>query len=441
VSLINNMLKDLESRQLREAYDQEKLLGGVKVQNADRSAPRWRLPVLAGVMVLAVLALGIWMYSRYQVASERPVSASVVVPAIKQEAEPKPKIHVNNQATLAALTSRPTAEGPQLIITLQGRAMGVVLRQAGAESSLLLKQVSRPDALSVSASVLSQFPGIDLSVENQDVRIELPLTAGETLQLSDGGNRENQQLILTRNYQPIAQPASTKPATAAVRKQPAKKTIQPKVAAITPQTPADTMPVVKQRIPPSPAEQAEQFYNRAYAALQQGNLTEAKQDLQQSIGLHPLPEAYLALAGIRVKQNDSSAARLLLDKGLQQLPGNGKLAYLYGRLLVDAGMTEKAQKVLADGLAQARRNPDYLALFAAVSRQLGHYRMAAQAYDEALKLRPKKAVWWMGLGMALDDDKQKSPALEAYYKALGLGLGDGLDTYVTKRIQELEGGQ
>jgi hypothetical protein len=47
----------------------------------------------------------------------------------------------------------------------------------------------------------------------------------------------------------------------------------------------------------------------------------------------------------------------------------------------------------------------------------------------------------MGLGMALDDDKQKSPALEAYYKALGLGLGDGLDTYVTKRIQELEGGQ
>jgi MSHA biogenesis protein MshN len=293
----------------------------------------------------------------------------------------------------------------------------------------------------VSTSVLSEFPGIDLSVENQDVRIELPLTQGETLQLSDGGTRENQQLILTRNYQPQAKPATAKPAPMAAMKQPKKKAAQTSPAVVAPQKTADAMPVVKQRIPPSPAEQAEQFYTRAYAALQQGNLTEAEQDLQHSIGLHPLSEAYLALAGIRVKQNDSSGARQLLDKGLQQLPGNDRLAYLNARLLVDAGMTEKAQKVLAEGLTQARRNPEYLALFAAVSRQLGHYRIAAQAYNEALNLKPKDAVLWMGLGLALDDDKQQSQALEAYYKALGLGLGDGLDTYVTKRIQELEGGQ
>lgn len=435
MSLINNMLKDLESRQLRDAYDQDSLLGGVKVSGSGRKAIRWWVPILLMLIVL-VGAFGIWMYSYYQPAIP-PVAEPVTPLAEQRPVVPDQK----KEAEITAVSSRSTAEGPELIITLKGRAGGVILRQAGQESSLSLKEVAIPDSLTLPSAVLAEFPGMSLDVENKEVRILLPLMQGESLQLSDSGTKENQQIVLTRSHQIIEQAVSPKTRPMV---NPPKQDME--VAAHKPETktrpaPQEPMPVVKQRIAPSPVERAEHSYNRAYSALQEGDLAKAERNLRQSIGLHPIPEAYRALAGILIKQNNSSAARQLLDKALVRMPGNAEIAYLYARLLVDAGRNEKAQKILAEAMTQGRRDPEYLALFAAVSRQLGHNPMAARAYTEALNLKPGVAVWWMGLGLALDEDRQRRPALEAYYKALALGLGDSLDTYVMKRVQELEGEQ
>ena len=438
MSLINNMLKDLESRQLREAYDQDKLMGGVKVRGAQQKKSRWMLPVIIFLFVL-VLVITAVLYFLYQ-----PVKTPEIAKAAPEPVSQEPIVEAYSGNEVAAISNRTSEKGEQLIVTLQGRASGVTLRQSGSDTSLTLKQVTVPENYSLSATVLAAFPGIAIEAIDNDVRILLPLARGESIKLVDGGSKENQQLILTRTYKkPVRtatpkkkpQPQATQvPAVAPVSKPKQEEGFEEAGS-------EEPLPIIKQRSPMSTSERSEQSYKQAYAALQEGQLGSAEELLRQSIGLKPSPEAYLALAGILIKQGNTTDAKQLLRQGLQQLPGNADMAYLYARLLVDSGQAEQAQKVLANALAQGRNDGEYLALLAAVSRQLGHNEMAAQAYVEALNLNPKQAVWWMGLGLALDDNKQTSQAIEAYYKALAIGLGDSLDSYVMQRVQELEGEQ
>lgn len=439
MSLINNMLKDLESRQLREAYDQDKLMGGVKVKGAKQKTSRWLLPVIIVLFVL-VLAITVVLYFSYQPATEPEIVKAEPEPVIQEAV-----VEAESGNEVAAISNRTSEQGEQLIITLQGRASGVTLRQSGTDTSLSLKQVAVPENYSLSAAVLAAFPGIAIEAKDKEVRILLPLAKGESIKLVDGGSKDNQQLILTRSYQ--------KP----VRSAPPEKKLKPQVRqarVIAPESKPkqeqevtavvdsdESLPVIKQRSPMTADERSQQSYKQAYAALQEGQPGRAEALLRQSIALKPSPEAYLALAGILINQGKASEGRELLKQGLEQLPANTDIAYLYARLLVDSGQAEQAHKILTGSLAQARNNGEYLALLAAVSRQLGHNTMAAQAYSEALKLNPRQAVWWMGLGLALDDIKQTPQAIEAYYKALAIGLGDKLDSFVLKRVQELEGEQ
>ncbi len=439
MSLINNMLKDLESRELREAYDQDKLLGGVKVKGSKRQSSRWLLPAIV-LLLLFIIAIAALLYFRYQPTRIEETAAPVVLPHTQESEAPAARA---NQ--ISAISTRSAESGEQLVVTLQGRAAGVVLRQAGPDSSLVLKQIVVPKEFSVSAAVLAAFPGMAIDRTEKEVIILLPLAKGESLQLLDGGSRDNQQLILTRTY--------TRPVKTLVQKKlPEQKPHQNKprpafpvaTASAQPEEEATSeaaLPVIKQRSALTAEERAEQHYDSAYAALQEGRLDQADEQLRKSIGLNPTSEAYLALAGILIQQGNTNDARQLLQQGQRQLAGSADLAYLYARLLIDSAQLQEAQKVLAGSMTEGRKDGQYLALFGTVSRQLGHNTMAAQAYAEALKLQPQQAVWWMGLGLALDDNQQTAQALEAYYKALAIGLGDSLDSYVMKRVQELEGEQ
>lgn len=437
MSLINNMLKDLESRQLREAYDQDKLLDGVKIRGAGSGKKRWLLPVIVLVLLL-LLSAAVWAWFEFRnVETTEPVA--VTAPEVEQAVVTA----VIQSPRLSSISSRAAGKDRQLIIGLKGRASGVVLRQSGSESSLTLKQIELPEGFVIDEAVEKDFSGIDLKADAEHLLILLPLKAGESLQLTDAGSAEDQQLVLTRSYKAPVVESLPKPKP--VVKAPMKAEPKTRFAAVLEEDPEPLgegpMPVVKKRSALTVKERAEKAYQQAYESLQTGVVNEAVADLRRSIGLYPLPEAYQALAGILINQGDTAQARQHLKQGLQQLPGNTELTYLNARLLVDAGKPEQAHKILKDALPQARRDADYLALYAAVNRQLGDNRTSAQAYVEALRLRPREAVWWMGLGLALDDDQQRVAALEAYYKALAIGLGDSLDSYVMKRVQEIEGAQ
>ena len=68
----------------------------------------------------------------------------------------------------------------------------------------------------------------------------------------------------------------------------------------------------------------------------------------------------------------------------------------------------------------------------------GHAEAAA-AYRRVLQIAPKRAVWWMGLGLSLEALGDRARALQAYGRAQRLGTLTGeVRSFVDARVIALQ---
>lgn len=81
-------------------------------------------------------------------------------------------------------------------------------------------------------------------------------------------------------------------------------------------------------------------------------------------------------------------------------------------------------------------------MLATVCQRLGRYDEAVQTYRQLLAVKPGKATWWLGLGIALEGALLKDQARQAYGQALARGgLSSGVQTYIRQRLRALENEQ
>ncbi len=198
--------------------------------------------------------------------------------------------------------------------------------------------------------------------------------------------------------------------------------------------------------PASAANRAHQAYNRAMQDLAAGHTSQGTIALQRTLTIDPqLLPARLLLAGLEAKAGRLQSALSLLDAGLALHPDHSRrlsLVRLQARILLGAGYINRALKVLKKNAPAVSAAPDYHALLAGLEVQLGHYRQAAHQYAALLTLNPDRAVWWLGLGIALDQSGQNQAALRAYQNALQhSGLSSASDAYARRRIKALGGGK
>jgi MSHA biogenesis protein MshN len=440
MSLINQMLKDLESRNLKDTYDEEKMLGGVQTNDA-KPVKNISTLIIAGVIVLLLIAGGAWFLFNSEQQSEQisTNNSSGKVTTPEQQAA-----LVDNSATLIAISAKDNRTGAELTLSLSSASQGLVLRLLPGKGRLELKSVSYSPELSVPLLVTRLFPGIQIESEGDNTVLTIPLAANESLKMKDASGNQGQLIVLTKTVsQTRPKPVAKKPVEE--KPKPPVSVAEKKESAITtdaePEVDPQSLPVVKKAVPLSPEQQSLRDYQRAQDELRKGDTATAMLSLRKSIGLYPLPQAYVALGGLLVNQGNNTEARNLLNQGLKALPDNSEIAYLLARLQFDAGLVEQARQSLVSALARGRSNADYLALLAAVSQQLERYTESTQAYVEALKLKPGQATWWMGLGISLEAQGKQSQAIEAFYKSLSSGLGDSFQPFVMERIHQLEGVQ
>lgn len=198
--------------------------------------------------------------------------------------------------------------------------------------------------------------------------------------------------------------------------------------------------------PVSPTVHAHQAYNRAMQDLAAGHVLSGNTALHRALEINPqLVPARLLLAGLEAKAGRPQSALSLLDAGLALHPDNSRrlsLVRLKARILLDAGHPKRALEVLKKNAPAVSAAPDYHALLAGLEVQVGHYRQAAHRYAALLTLNPDRAVWWLGLGIALDQSGQDQAALKAYRNALQYpGLSSVSETYARRRIKALGGGK
>jgi Flp pilus assembly protein TadD len=198
--------------------------------------------------------------------------------------------------------------------------------------------------------------------------------------------------------------------------------------------------VSKKKQTVSREEQAVLAYQVAQGKMQRLDYPAAVEALSQALKLNPrMLNARLQLISLLQKLQRDNEAERQLELGLQQHPYDPELRKIYARLLVADGQQQEAVQLLSsEPRPKVSRDLEYHALLAALQQEIGDYKAAVISYNQLLQHRPQEALWWMGLAISYDQSEAFSRAKEAYRQALSLqGLRPDLKDYIRNRLQKL----
>jgi MSHA biogenesis protein MshN len=186
-------------------------------------------------------------------------------------------------------------------------------------------------------------------------------------------------------------------------------------------------------------QQAQLAFQHAIKLLGRGNKQSALLTLADALTFLPThTRARETQAALLLNEGRVSEAATSLREGLQLAPAATPLAKLYARILVDQGDNADAVTVLERARPAVSADPEYHALLAALYRQQKKFAQAAQVYQRILIQRPGVASWWMGLALAKDAMGEKAQALVAFQRAQRAGgLSAQVLDYVQSRIVAL----
>lgn len=314
-------------------------------------------------------------------------------------------------------------QGKQLILDLPGGTMGASLpNTAGFPLLRSVASQGRDTGLQLLFSFNREFRYEELLL------VENPSGRGQTLRFVVQPETE-EPLPST----PQSVPDETTPPVVAEKRSQPDKPLQLSA----PVGPKPEQGLVRQEVHLSPRARAANYFREAGTALQQGRQREAEIALHAALALDPgHVEGRNLLLRLLVQQNRRTDIRKLLVEGIQAAPQYLPYRVHYARLLIEEGALSQAQEQLTrEPRPTVIESPDLYAMLATVYQRQGQYAEAAQTYRALLAVKPEQAVWWMGLGIALEGASLEDQAQQAYRQAISRGgLSEGLQTYIRKRL-------
>jgi MSHA biogenesis protein MshN len=381
MSVINQMLKDLESRNNRNTPAQELLEGHARENRGGRN----RKPlVLIALLLLPILGYLGWQRSDTPAAQPAPQSTVAgvekAVPVIQRTAPPVKPV-VTEAAAVAAPPARP----------VETEADAVAAPPATPVATVAAPPAPRP-LVAPAEPETSQPPAPRL------IAVAVPELTGETAGV---GNE-----AATEADEPGAEIDTT----------------------------------IEKRIRPLRPEQlAERAYEEGYTRLQHGDRAGAETAWRKGLVHDPRHIANReGLAGLYLSQGRRVEAGELLADGLVHHPGYGQFALLSARLQVENGETAAALVTLEKALESRSQGAEFLAFLAAVYQRQKSFDKSVAAYQHALSQQPRNGTWWMGLGISQEGAGKYGEAITAYNEAKNSGnLPPRLVQYVEGRLAAL----
>ena len=391
MSLINKMLRDLESRQ------QDNVAASpTRPVYQDLRSPRSkrvgaRVPLVVGLVAIAGVVYGgyyAWdKWGRTDIPSPRPLAQSPAVapPVARAPTTPVTPVVTENTNAASSPTSDGTAPGP----------------------------VSTPVPVQPDPIAPAVPPVV---VKANPESIEAPAEK--------------------KTQAPVAIPVSTRTAKAPAAK--------PKpTAAIAPEEVRAEGSVDKRVRPFTSEEKAESAYRAALRYLDQGRADDAARDLVEALHADPQHKrARELLVGLSLKNGRWREAQQLLEEGLVHSPKHYPFAQLLARIHIDHGAEQNALALLERAAPLASNDPDFRSLLATVYQRVGRHADAVTTFGQVVELRPGDARAWLGLAISLESERQSGPARRAYERAQQLGgLPTPLAKYTEQRLVALRSAQ
>ncbi len=169
-------------------------------------------------------------------------------------------------------------------------------------------------------------------------------------------------------------------------------------------------------------ELAEAEYRKGMQAAAVGDSAAAVPALRRALENDPRhAKARQALLSVLAANRHWDEVKQVAQSGLALDPARSGWASILARLQHEQGDTEGAVKTLETHAAHAASDADFQGLFAILLHKRQRYAEAAQRYQAALAMRPGEGRWWYGLGLALEGAGRGDEAKAAFGKARDAG--------------------
>lgn len=420
MSLINDMLKDLEKRHAEEAYPKGVVLAGIGLPPpaARMHSAQWLL-YLGGALAATILVFALKDGFYHGAPSQ---DAGIAAPAFQapqvSSPEPPPQVAAASvPPSMVASIAPPAADG------------------ASSGSALERHAVQDQPAPAVLGEGVEPGNAVDADAGQGGGAVDHNTAKASQAAESDGESRIHD----------VKQPVAAKPrdgdgeAAGVAARETAQ--VPPQQALASSRQASSAAPVrMKKSVHPLTArERARRLRGEALRLARRGNLDEAEDKLTKALSLEPRHVAARgALAGLMIQNGQLNRAAALLDQGLTLKPGSAALIELRARVYVMQGDNQRARSLLEENAPKVGQDPEYHAMLAAVYQRLGDYDKAGAVYQELVNQKPENGVWWLGLGLSMEATGRVKEARQAYEKAqLSQVLSPKLRQFVKDKLSSL----
>jgi len=448
MSLINDMLRDLEQRREQDKHQEPVSSPAAVVKKISRQ----KKILVAGVLMLLVVTLLVVGRAYYLPRKAAPSLSLVAVadlPAAPTGTLPV-ELKTPTSVPLPAINPLLTAmslieEGQQLQLELTFDHLPdhAEIRSMPREGRILIRlpETHLQQGLVIPQPRHEQISNISLMPTSAGLDLVVAVAPGQQIPTSQRLDSSGSRLFVGLEFPLTTSVPDEVPAdpiagsVQAVAALPSETVATTTVASVSPQPVLPTLV----RTPPLP-ETGEQLYQRGLFQLRQGHLRAAQGHLAAALRINPeLLTARLELIGVLQQQAEGQQAFQVIQEGLQLHPAQPELRKLVAHyLLYQQRHQEALTQLEIPPVPAVAADPDYHALRAAIYQEFGDYARSAQLYAQLLEQRSAEPLWWLGLAIALEQQGLAGGARDAYRTALDVsGLRPDLEQFVRERLQYL----
>ncbi|OQY18105.1 MAG: hypothetical protein B6I36_07720 [Desulfobacteraceae bacterium 4572_35.1] len=382
MSLINQMLKDLEDRRQQQGSGATQPVSIVPCPQPSRN--RFRLMSAVALVVVVVGSIGgLWWYQQRQ-SVEEIEPQELVPPALEQPRTATVVLAETDEKSTASMEETTTVAVIDTNVVLVPADMDEVVDKSkvAVEKRVAARTTTEAAASIPTASVV-------------DKAVKLPLA-------SDVAGRAE------------AEPKTRKLITAI------------KVA--------ETLTV---------ENQIKRLQLRSDRALAQRNYDKAAKLLRQVLALEPgSPQQWRQLAVVYLQAGQLAAACQVADDGCAKYPHDKELRVFQARLLLETGNKTQALAALklVAPLPAVAAASEYYALLASLQQQNGAAAEAQENYAALVAAFPQRGEWWIGRAICADQLGQRVAARNYFEQALRCTkLAPQLKQYALQQLNRLKG--
>jgi MSHA biogenesis protein MshN len=365
MSLINDVLKDLERRQSDTASTTSRPGG-----SSTRPTRRFRV---LGWWLVAAVCVGITLHLSLNHLTPEPPQATTVHASLQSPEPIRPAvIDVDEQVTERPATETPVREIPT-----------TVTGQRSQEDPA--PTVSDPPTVAVEPSRVSELAGSQPVARREETI--------DTVAATDKPTDER----------PSPAPPVRQVATAPERQAEASQDEPRRDISI-------------ERADEQRSRNEIERARRAFAAHRYG---QAESMLRALLEHNPADdEARELLATQLIRRDRHRRAITVLEDGLDAASDPARFARRLGRLFMELGNPARARDLLEGHAPDIDQDPDFHQLLAAAYRQAGDHASAEAAYRQLTLRTPQRSAAWIGLGASLESLDRPQDAHDAYRQAL-----------------------